>query len=78
MMLGGVRVVIGVWGLWVVGIDLLGVMGFGWGISVIFGVLSGVSLLGGLISILDKGIKVKKLECNFKKDIDRAWSKFTR
>ncbi|HGZ5685628.1 TPA: fatty acid efflux MMPL transporter FarE [Staphylococcus aureus] len=72
----GVTVVIAVCGLSLVGIDFLAVMGFASAISVVFAVLSALTLLPALISIFHKRIKVNKLQSKFKKDIDTPWSKF--
>ncbi|GJF49231.1 fatty acid efflux MMPL transporter FarE [Staphylococcus argenteus] len=72
----GVTVVIAVCGLSLVGIDFLAVMGFASAISVIFAVISALTLLPALISIFHKRIKVNKLQSKFKKDIDTPWSKF--
>ncbi|ASK62319.1 hypothetical protein CFK37_09200 [Virgibacillus phasianinus] len=72
----GVTVIIAVCGLALVGIDFLTVMGFASAISVLFAVLSALTLLPALISIFHKKIKPKRNKSANSGDLNTPWSKF--
>ncbi|WP_440857141.1 MMPL family transporter [Staphylococcus shinii] len=72
----GITVIIAVCGLSIVGIDFLSLMGFGAAISVLFSVLTSLTLLPALMSFFHKQIKPKKTKSEFKNDNDTFWSKF--
>ncbi len=71
----GVTVIIAVCGLSLVGINFLSIMGFGAAISVIFSVLTSLTLLPSLISLFHKQIKPKKSRTKHKNHNDNFWSK---
>lgn len=70
----GITVIIAVCGLSIVGIDFLSLMGFGAAISVLFSVLTSLTLLPALMSFFHKQIKPKKTKSEFKNDNDTFWS----
>ncbi|MEB8263748.1 MMPL family transporter [Mammaliicoccus sciuri] len=72
----GVTVVIAVCGLALVGIDFLATMGFASALSVIFAVLSAITLLPALISVFHKQIHPKKRKIHSNESLDTPWSKF--
>src|SRR5699024_11151557 len=72
----GFAVIIAVCGLSLVGIDFLAVMGFASAISVLFAVLSTLTLLPALISIFHKQIRPKANKSERKSSVDTPWSKF--
>ncbi|OHR53762.1 MULTISPECIES: MMPL family transporter [unclassified Staphylococcus] len=72
----GITVIIAVCGLSIIGIDFLSIMGFGAAISVLFSVLTSLTLLPALMSIFHKQIKPKTTKSEFKEDNDTFWSKF--
>ncbi|WP_016912456.1 MMPL family transporter [Mammaliicoccus vitulinus] len=72
----GVTVVIAVCGLALVGIGFLATMGFASALSVIFAVLSSITLLPALISVFHKQIHPKKRKIHSNESLDTPWSKF--
>src|SRR5699024_993647 len=72
----GITVIIAVCGLSLIGIDFLAVMGFASAISVLFAVLSALTLLPALISVFHKRIRPKQHKMKEKETVDTPWSKF--
>ncbi|GAA0594958.1 hypothetical protein GCM10009001_08850 [Virgibacillus siamensis] len=72
----GVTVIIAVCGLSLVGIDFLTVMGFASAITVLFAVLTALTLLPALISIFHKKIKPKRNKSGYGSNLNTPWSKF--
>lgn len=72
----GITVIIAVCGLSLIGIDFLAIMGFASAISVLFAVLSTLTLLPALISIFHKHIRPKTDKSKDKDDVNTPWSKF--
>lgn len=73
----GITVMVAVSGLSLVGIDFLSVMGFASALSVLFAVISALTLLPALISFFHKRIKVKEKDQNKKENSKESpWSKF--
>ncbi|MCJ1667135.1 MMPL family transporter [Staphylococcus sp. NRL 19/737] len=72
----GITVMMAVCGLSLVGIDFLAVMGFASAISVLFAVLTALTLLPALISIFHKSIKIKKKSTQSKDPKNHPWAKF--
>lgn len=72
----GITVIIAVCGLSLIGIDFLAVMGFASAISVLFAVLSALTLLPALISIFYKRIRPKRNKETQTDSVDTPWSKF--
>ncbi|MGV3128854.1 MMPL family transporter [Staphylococcus simulans] len=71
----GLTVIIAVCGLGLVGIKFLGIMGYMSAISVLFAVLSALTLVPALISLFHKYIH-PKVEGQGRKSADTGWSKF--
>ncbi|MFI3377595.1 MMPL family transporter [Mammaliicoccus sciuri] len=72
----GVTVLIAVLGLSILGIDFLTTTGIAAAISVIFAVLTALTLVPVLVGIFHKHIKPKKQNIREKKNADTKWSKF--
>ncbi|MBO3061581.1 MMPL family transporter [Mammaliicoccus fleurettii] len=72
----GVTVVIAVCGLGLVGIDFLSIMGYASALSVVFAVLSSITLLPAVISVFHKQIHPKKRKIHSNESLDTPWSKF--
>lgn len=72
----GVTVLIAVLGLSVLGIDFLTTTGLVAAISVIFAMLTAITLVPVLVSIFHKHIKPNKQNVQNKNDADSFWSKF--
>lgn len=71
----GITVIIAVCGLGLIGIKFLGVMGYMSAISVLFAVISALTLVPALISIFHKAIR-PKVERKSRKTADTRWSRF--
>src|SRR5699024_3945001 len=72
----GITVIIAVCGLSLIGIDFLAVMGFASVISVLFAVLSALTLLPAQISVFHKRIPPKQHKMKEEEKVDPPWSKF--
>src|SRR5699024_11761176 len=69
----GITVIIAVCGLSLIGIDFLAVMGFASAISVLFAVLSALTLLPALISVFHKRIRDRQHKMKEKETVDTPW-----